>query len=88
MSIPKIPQTNSVAGPHFLIGQDERGGWVAMDADRREGGVFVNREAALKYAAAQAGHGAGRVVATRKRLDLWSRAGERNALRRDQCSRP
>lgn len=72
MSIPRIPQTISVSAPRFLIGQDERGGWIAMEAERREGGVFVNREAALKYATAQAGHGAGRVVPTRKRLDLWS----------------
>jgi hypothetical protein len=72
MSIPRIPQSTFASAPRFLVGQDERGNWIAMDAEKREGGIFVSREAALKYAAAETGHGAGRVVATQKRLDLWS----------------
>jgi hypothetical protein len=33
----------------FLIGRDDKGFWVARGADGREGGVFVSRDAAMKF---------------------------------------
>lgn len=40
--------------PSFVVGQDEEGHWVALEADGG-GGLFVNREAAVKYAKSEAG---------------------------------
>jgi hypothetical protein len=39
-----------------LIGRDRRGHWVAMDIDRKCGGLFATREAALFYALAENGN--------------------------------
>jgi hypothetical protein len=35
--------------PHFLIGQDRRGNWVVQDQSAVRGGIFVNRDAALRF---------------------------------------
>ena len=51
-------QFRKISSPRFVIGQDEQGHWVALDADGREGGLFANREAALKYVAAETGRAA------------------------------
>ena len=40
--------TNST--PLFLIGKDSRGRWVAQKQHGLTGGLFVNREAAVKFA--------------------------------------
>jgi hypothetical protein len=39
----------------FVVGQDEEGHRVAIEANGGGGGLFVNREAAVKYAASEAG---------------------------------
>jgi hypothetical protein len=39
-----------------LIGRDQRGHWVAMDMDRKCGGLFATREAALFFALAENGN--------------------------------
>jgi hypothetical protein len=36
--------------PLFLVGKDSRGRWVAQKQHGRTGGLFVNREAAVKFA--------------------------------------
>jgi hypothetical protein len=33
----------------FLIGQDHRGNWVVQDQSATRGGLFVNRDAALRF---------------------------------------
>lgn len=35
--------------PLFMIGQDRRGNWVVRDQKGIRGGLFVNREAALRF---------------------------------------
>ena len=35
------------------IGQNSHAQWVVQDIDRRRGGLFVNREEALRYAFAE-----------------------------------
>lgn len=35
--------------PVFMVGQDRRGNWVVQDQKGMRGGLFVNREAALRY---------------------------------------
>lgn len=34
----------------FLVGQDREGHWLAVQAGGRRGGIFLNRDAALRYA--------------------------------------
>ena len=35
--------------PHFLLGQDGRGNWVVQDQGAVRGGLFINRDAALRF---------------------------------------
>lgn len=35
--------------PHFLIGRDRRGNWVVAEAGGMCGGLFVSRDAALRF---------------------------------------
>jgi hypothetical protein len=56
--------------PLFMIGQDDRGHWVAQDLKGRCGGLFVNREAALRYVRSQNGHRPQAVVMVSGVLEL------------------
>jgi hypothetical protein len=42
--------------PLFMIGQDERGNWVVQDEFGICGGLFVNRDAAMRFIRAENGH--------------------------------
>jgi hypothetical protein len=42
--------------PVFMIGQDRRGNWVVQDQKRTAGGLFVTREAALRYVRSESGY--------------------------------
>ena len=42
--------TNGERAPLFLIGKDSRGRWVAQKQHGKTGGLFVNHEAAVKFA--------------------------------------
>ena len=61
-----------VGHSQFVIGQDAEGHWVAKDAQGREGGIFVSKEAALKHAAFQMGQGPDAVLQSNQPLSLWS----------------
>ena len=39
----------------FMVGQDGRGNWVVQDKKGMRGGLFVNREAALRYVRSENG---------------------------------
>ena len=41
--------------PLFMVGQDTRGNWVVQDQKGIRGGLFVNREAALRYVRSENG---------------------------------
>jgi hypothetical protein len=41
--------------PLFMVGQDSRGNWVVQDKKGMRGGLFVNREAALRYVRSENG---------------------------------
>ena len=41
--------------PLFMIGRDERGNWVVQDEYGGCGGLFVNRDAALRFIRAENG---------------------------------
>jgi hypothetical protein len=42
--------------PIFMIGQDERGNWVAQDLKGTCGGLFVSRDAAMRYVRSENGN--------------------------------
>jgi hypothetical protein len=42
--------------PHFMVGQDHRGNWVVQDQKGICGGLFVNRDAALRFARSENGY--------------------------------
>ena len=56
--------------PLFMIGQDDRGNWVAQDLNGICGGLFVNREAAMRYVRSENGHRPQAVVMVSGVLEL------------------
>jgi hypothetical protein len=56
--------------PLFMIGQDERGHWVVQDLKGICGGMFVSREAALRYVRSENGNRPQAVVMVSGVLEL------------------
>jgi hypothetical protein len=50
----RVPDRSPPA-PTFLIGQDSQGRWVVQDRRGLCGGLFVNREEAIRYAMFESG---------------------------------
>ncbi|GGC70267.1 hypothetical protein [Chelatococcus reniformis] len=46
----------------FVVGRDAEGHWIAAETEGRAGGLFSDREAALRYAAFETGHRRGAVA--------------------------
>ena len=42
--------------PIFMIGRDRHGNWVVRDQKGTSGGLFVSREAALRYVRSESGY--------------------------------
>jgi hypothetical protein len=63
--------------PVFMVGQNSRGNWVARDQKGVCGGLFVSREAALRFVRAENGHRQQAVVMVsgNLELDMSSRPG-------------
>jgi hypothetical protein len=77
--------------PNFVVGQNQRGRWTAVAADRRAGGFFVSREAALRYARLETGRRPGAVRETSSPVQLTSnrldRASEDASRTRAQAAK-
>jgi hypothetical protein len=56
--------------PLFMIGQDDHGNWVVQDLKGICGGLFVTRDAALRYVRAENGHRPQAVVMVSGILEL------------------
>jgi hypothetical protein len=56
--------------PLFMVGQDERGHWVAQALDGVCGGLFVSRDAAMRYIRSEKGPSPQAVVVVSGVLDL------------------
>ena len=56
--------------PLFMIGQDEQGHWVAQDLNGVCGGLFVNRDAAMRYVRSENGRRPQAVVMVSGVLEL------------------
>jgi hypothetical protein len=74
LSIGEARETRSRdTGLQFVVGQDETGRWIAVETNGRGGGIFVNRQAALNYAAFEAGRRSNAVRCSNEPLALWKR---------------
>jgi hypothetical protein len=56
--------------PLFMIGQDCRGNWVVQDQNGVCGGLFVDRDAALRFVRSENGYRARAVVMVSRGLEL------------------
>jgi hypothetical protein len=56
--------------PLFTIGQDRRGNWVVKDQKGLCGGLFVDRDAALRFARAENGYQPQAVVMVSEVIEL------------------
>ena len=56
--------------PVFMIGQDGRGNWVVKDQNGTRGGLFVDRDAALRFVRAENGYRPRAVVMVSEVLEL------------------
>jgi len=54
----------------FVVGQDSRGRWVAVEIHGRGGGLFRDRQAAFHYASAETGRRPDAVLVSGERLEL------------------
>lgn len=58
------------ATPHFVVGQDQQGRWLAIETHNRAGGLFKSRRDALHFVDAETGHRPGAVEVTTAPLRL------------------
>jgi hypothetical protein len=56
--------------PLFMIGQDDRGNWIAQDLKGICGGLFVTRDAAMRFVRSENGHRPQAVVLVSGVLEL------------------
>jgi hypothetical protein len=61
----------AVASLQFVVGQDEEGHWVAIEANGGGGGIFVNREAAVKYAESEMGRRSAVLIFAKAPVAVW-----------------
>jgi hypothetical protein len=56
--------------PMFMVGQDSHGHWVVQDLDGIRGGLFVSRDAALRFVRSENGNRSQVYVAVSGALEL------------------
>jgi hypothetical protein len=56
--------------PLFMLGQDLRGNWVVQEQKGARGGLFADREAALRFIRAEAGRQPRAIVMVSEILEL------------------
>jgi hypothetical protein len=76
MSIPRsvaayAENHGASADLQFAIGQDLQGRWIVAETRGRSGGLFVSREAALRYLASEWGRRPESVRWSNEPLALW-----------------
>jgi hypothetical protein len=70
MSNGEPPSAGGSTAGLFLIGRNSRGQWVVLDPSGLQGGLFVDRVHALKYAMSENGHRPRAVVMVPDVLEL------------------
>ena len=56
-----LPAIFGAGQPHFLVGQDQDGQWLAVETHNLGGGLFKSRRDALHFADLETGHRPGAV---------------------------
>lgn len=56
--------------PHFLVGRDRRGNWVVQDPKGMCGGLFVSRDAAVRFVRSENGYRPQAIVVVSGTLEL------------------
>jgi hypothetical protein len=69
--------------PVFMVGQNRRGNWVVRDQKGVCGGLFVSREAALRFVRAENGYRPQAVVMVSGNLELDMSGGLGTLSRRE-----
>jgi hypothetical protein len=69
--------------PVFMVGQNSRGNWVVRDQKGVCGGLFVSREAALRFVRAENGYRSQAVVMVSGNLELDMTGGPNTLFRRE-----
>ena len=64
------PADCATRSPHFVVGRDAEGRWLALEAQGRSGGIFRSRADALHYARGETGRRAGAVTLAARPLAL------------------
>ena len=64
------PSCSSAALPLVFIGRNHRGHWVAQEQNGRYGGLFVNRDQAIKYALTENGHHSETIIELSRKIEL------------------
>ena len=68
-AVPASPVSASET-PHFVVGRDGRGCWVAVEIHGRAGGLFRTCQAALHYAVEATAHRPDSVRIAADRIEL------------------
>ena len=58
------------AQPHFVVGQDALGCWLAIETHNLGGGIFKSREDALHFVDFETGHRPGAIELSAEPLQL------------------
>ena len=72
--------------PLFMVGQDKRGNWVVQDQKGMCGGLFISREAALRYVRSENGFQPRAVVMVSGGFELDMSRNTGGALRAENAS--
>lgn len=70
MPAPQISVASQPVGPHFEVGRDREGFWIAVETHGRGGGYFASLDAALHYARFTTGREPGGVTLATRPLEL------------------
>lgn len=56
--------------PVFMVGQNTRGQWLAVETHGLGGGLFSNKDAAIRYATFESDHRRDAVIVTGEPIEL------------------
>ena len=67
----RVEPRHSSSSLQFIIGQDPEGHWIVTEVCKRCGGIFVSRDAAVKYAVSEWGFDPQMIRWSNEPLGAW-----------------
>jgi hypothetical protein len=64
------PVPSTISAPDYLVGRDAEGHWIVRDARGLVGGLFADRDAAIRFAEFETDHRPDAVVFVPERIAL------------------